>query len=744
MASSKFLPHEGKHRKIRVAIIGAGISGLAVANGLLKDPAGRFDVQVFERDTIAFNSERGGYQLRISANGLNALKTVSDLELWSLIREVWAGDQAKAPTIVDPDTFAVRLRLGDLKLYPKSRAIPRKRLRGALLQPLLVQGRVHFDHTFARFELMPGERCGVQLHFDGQASQEADILIASDGSNSQVNRQVGLNNKIKLDSMTLIQSRGIISRSVRDELPESLVESGSVMFLGGKDVAGFASVYDPQKDPSTSGTESYTLFWSVDYFRNDLGYGKPLELIMRSATEAVRTGLVTSSVKPKTDWRNGIDKNSRVVLLGDAVHPMTPGRGMGANQALTDAANLVELFHQETFEQDVPSDGELAALARTFDAEMYTRAFKMVEASETVTSLDLTTLSACFLLHFTALTGKSLSMDATIEWFVNGLVIFLDTWLERPDVLPKVLAIDDVDEADYVFISHPHFDHLPGADRIAIKTGAHVIANGEAINVLRSAGVPEDQLIPVSGGERIPLFPFKCRQAAARGEVDIAPGPPGAPPAPDARLAAASVHVWPSLHCLMPGGSHADVPAIMDTGKEYVGGASQYACTLDITFGMKYGLLKIGDHMPRDAMDSGMRSFVDYVNGPARECMSHFDGGQLMYNFLFGEGKTLLWNGHLGGYDGILKTVQPQPDVLIQAIAGRANLNGRPFDGSAAQFAVQVSKLLGEPKKVIWCLHDEAPIKPWTVDVSPATQAVEKETGSKVTALQLGTSDMLF
>ncbi|UQC87266.1 uncharacterized protein CLUP02_12769 [Colletotrichum lupini] len=125
MASSKFLPHEGKHRKIRVAIIGAGISGLAVANGLLKDPAGRFDVQVFERDTIAFNSERGGYQLRISANSLNALKTVSDLELWSLIREVWAGDQAEAPTIVDPDTFAVRLRLGDLKLYPKSRAISR-------------------------------------------------------------------------------------------------------------------------------------------------------------------------------------------------------------------------------------------------------------------------------------------------------------------------------------------------------------------------------------------------------------------------------------------------------------------------------------------------------------------------------------------------------------------------------------------------------------------------------------------
>ncbi|WYZ42243.1 hypothetical protein EsH8_V_001138 [Colletotrichum jinshuiense] len=442
MASSKFLPHEGgNHRKIRVAIIGAGISGLSVANGLLKDPAERFDVQVFERDTIAFDSERGGYQLRISANGLNALKTVSDRELWSSIREVWAGDQAAAPAVVDPDTFAVRLGLGDLKLYPKSRAIPRHGLRGALLQPLLVQGRVHFDHTFTRFELMPGDRRGVQLHFDGQASQDADILIASDGSGSKVNRQVGLENKIKLQTQTLIQSRGIISRSVRDELPESLVKSGSVMFLGGTDATGFASVYDPKKDLGTGAAESYTLFWSIliprargddliakagsdpqkivphliDYVRNDLGYGKPLELIMQSATDFVRTGLVTSSVKPKTDWRNGIDKNSRVILLGDAVHPMTPGRGMGANQALTDAGNLVDLFHQAIFEQVVPSDGELAALVRTFDAEMYTRAFKMVKASETVTTMDLTTVSGKMMI---SLIGMAMT---AMGWLVSAL-----------------------------------------------------------------------------------------------------------------------------------------------------------------------------------------------------------------------------------------------------------------------------------------------------------------------------------
>lgn len=41
---------------------------------------------------------------------------------------------------------------------------------------------------------------------------------------------------------------------------------------------------------------------------------------------------------------------------------------------------------------------------------------------------------------------------------VNGLVLFLDTWLDKPDAMLNVLAVDDVTEADYIFISHAHFD----------------------------------------------------------------------------------------------------------------------------------------------------------------------------------------------------------------------------------------------------------------------------------------------
>uniref|UniRef100_L7IT35 Metallo-beta-lactamase domain-containing protein n=1 Tax=Pyricularia oryzae (strain P131) TaxID=1143193 RepID=L7IT35_PYRO1 len=290
----------------------------------------------------------------------------------------------------------------------------------------------------------------------------------------------------------------------------------------------------------------------------------------------------------------------------------------------------------------------------------------------------------------------------TFRLRTRGVTIFLDTWLDKPSVMPKYLAVDDVTEADYIFISHAHFDHLPGADRIAIKTGATVIANGEAINCLRNAGVPEEQLIPVAGGERIPLFTRAVREQARQDPSLRAKGFPGAPIFPLHTLAALAVHVWPSLHCLMP----ADHPDVIDTATVYTGSATPYSCSLDITFGMKHGLLRLGELVPPEKLHDGQRSFIEYVSDRKRNVFSHCDGGQLMFNFLIGD-KALLWSAHLGAYEGIMKDMQPKPDVAILAIAGRANLNGRPFDGSAAQFAVKEVEWLGSPSKVIWALHDE-------------------------------------
>ncbi|KAL2829630.1 hypothetical protein BJY01DRAFT_261173 [Aspergillus pseudoustus] len=355
--------------------------------------------------------------------------------------------------------------------------------------------------------------------------------------------------------------------------------------------------------------------------------------------------------------------------------------------------------------------------------------------------------------------SDSAELGATIEWFgastfrlkARGLTIFLDAWLERPKGLPLYLPIDNVDECDYIFISHAHFDHLPGADRLAQRTGAIIVANAEAIHVMREAGVPESQLMAVSGGERIPLFTLTQRQKAFADHTTAGNNQDGLPPRPQQpgpvepspALAPIAVHVWPSLHCLMPPGDHRSIPEAIDSGTVYMG-SGDYEGTMDITRGLKYGLgglVKL-PHLPSNVGED-MRRFIAYLQDNKTNQCSFYDGGQLLFNFLIGN-QTLLWNSHLGGYSGILKEITPRPDVAILGLAGRANLNGRPFDGSAAEFVNQELKWLGEPRKVIWCLHDQGALNPKYTKTDAATAMVERETSSKVTTLSYDTPHAVF
>jgi hypothetical protein len=280
---------------------------------------------------------------------------------------------------------------------------------------------------------------------------------------------------------------------------------------------------------------------------------------------------------------------------------------------------------------------------------------------------------------------------------------------------------------------------LPGADRLAKKTGAIIIANGEAIRVMRESGVSDNQLVAIAGGERIPLFTAAQRAEAIAKGTSQSPGPPRQDPA-DAKI---WVHAWPSLHALMPSGDHRTFPETIDTATVYTGSAAD-ACTLDVTRGLTYGLggiikmKNLPPHVPAD-----MSPFLEYMRDRDLNKYSYFDGGQIMFNFLIGK-KVLLWSAHLGGYEGILKTLEPKPDVSILAIAGRANHNGRPFDGSAAQYAKMMVEWLGEPKKIIWCLHDEGPLNPRFTDTRAATETIENETKSTVWDLKQAKSYRVF
>jgi len=67
---------------------------------------------------------------------------------------------------------------------------------------------------------------------------------------------------------------------------------------------------------------------------------------------------------------------------------------------------------------------------------------------------------------------------------------------------PDDAAIDaHIQRANFILVTHTHYDHVLDVPHIALKTHATVVGTESTENVLRAYRVPEEQLITVRGGE---------------------------------------------------------------------------------------------------------------------------------------------------------------------------------------------------------------------------------------------------
>jgi L-ascorbate metabolism protein UlaG (beta-lactamase superfamily) len=83
-------------------------------------------------------------------------------------------------------------------------------------------------------------------------------------------------------------------------------------------------------------------------------------------------------------------------------------------------------------------------------------------------------------------------------------------WNDVP--VPDVTAIDaHVPRADFILVTHTHYDHILDVPHIARKTHSMVVGTESTENVLRAYGVPEEQLITVRGGEDYDFKVFTLR-----------------------------------------------------------------------------------------------------------------------------------------------------------------------------------------------------------------------------------------
>jgi L-ascorbate metabolism protein UlaG (beta-lactamase superfamily) len=88
-----------------------------------------------------------------------------------------------------------------------------------------------------------------------------------------------------------------------------------------------------------------------------------------------------------------------------------------------------------------------------------------------------------------------------------GRVLLVDPWLKNP-TNPSKAPIADIKKADYILVSHGHFDHVGDSVELAKATGARLVTSFElGQNLVRLHGFPGNQLgfdtLGNAGGELV-------------------------------------------------------------------------------------------------------------------------------------------------------------------------------------------------------------------------------------------------
>ena len=80
----------------------------------------------------------------------------------------------------------------------------------------------------------------------------------------------------------------------------------------------------------------------------------------------------------------------------------------------------------------------------------------------------------------------------------NGVVVLIDPWLtnpQNPNAKDKKDPVAALKKADYILITHGHFDHVGDSVAIAKKTGARLVTNFElGTNMGKLLGYPKEQM----------------------------------------------------------------------------------------------------------------------------------------------------------------------------------------------------------------------------------------------------------
>ena len=318
----------------KVAVIGAGISGLFIANLFKKNK--KYQVTIFERNS--FINLKDGYGIQLSVNSIKLLNKIQFDKLENI--EKFNPDKINFYSVKNSNKIC-ELNISDFNTENcKYTTLKRSSLINFLKKDL--EKEVKFDHTISKIEKQDQI---VKITFENNEIYEFDYLIISDGVFSK-SKNLLSKNQIEPKFNDTLAIRGIIpsSSNIADKKNISLFlgsnfhyviypvsSDGDLNFIA---VMKFKLSEDEQKD--------YSLF-NDDIFINKILDKVPH--INREFFNNIRDLRIYPLFISHDFFKV---KNNNIHLIGDAFFAFPPSFAQGASQSIEGAYELFENIENNT------------------------------------------------------------------------------------------------------------------------------------------------------------------------------------------------------------------------------------------------------------------------------------------------------------------------------------------------------------------------------------------------------------